>query len=92
MSLFSSLFSVHKTYLQLRVFLLSFQELSPTTDTNLVRSLMNLMDCMMDEFADEAKVKAMADQDIFSWLEVGSLTCRIRNSKSGFRGIDFTSN
>ncbi|XP_064925018.1 dynein axonemal heavy chain 7 isoform X3 [Columba livia] len=44
-------------------------ELSPTTDTNLVRSLMNLMDCMMDEFADEAKVKAMDDQDIFSWLE-----------------------
>ncbi|KAK2526126.1 Dnah7 [Columba guinea] len=45
------------------------KELSPTTDTNLVRSLMNLMDCMMDEFADEAKVKAMDDQDIFSWLE-----------------------
>ena len=34
---------------------------------------MNLMDCMMDEFADEAKVKAMNDHDIFSWLEVGSM-------------------
>ena len=34
---------------------------------------MNLMDCMMDEFADEAKVKAMNDHDIFSWLEVGTL-------------------
>ncbi|GAB0191735.1 dynein heavy chain 7, axonemal [Grus japonensis] len=44
-------------------------ELSPTSDTNLIRSLMNLMDCMMDEFADEAKVKAMNDCDIFSWLE-----------------------
>jgi len=27
----------------------------------------------MDEFADEAKVKAMNDHDIFSWLEVGIL-------------------
>ncbi|XP_009641827.1 dynein heavy chain 7, axonemal [Egretta garzetta] len=45
------------------------KELSPTSDTNLIRSLMNLMDCMMDEFADEAKVKAMNDHDIFSWLE-----------------------
>lgn len=62
-----------KTHLQLRVLLLSFQELSPTSDTNLVRSLMNLMDCMMDEFTDEAKVKAVNDHDIFSWLEVGCL-------------------
>ncbi|NXY69389.1 DYH7 protein, partial [Glareola pratincola] len=45
------------------------KELSPTSDTNLVRSLMNLMDCMMDEFADEDKVKAMNDHDISSWLE-----------------------
>ncbi|XP_068804373.1 dynein axonemal heavy chain 7 isoform X1 [Struthio camelus] len=45
------------------------KELSPTSDTNLVRSLMNLMDCMMDEFADEAKIKAMSDYDIYSWLE-----------------------
>ncbi|KAG6938965.1 dynein axonemal heavy chain 7, partial [Chelydra serpentina] len=45
------------------------KELSPTSDTNLVRSLMNLMDCMMDEFADEAKIKAMSERDIFSWLE-----------------------
>ncbi|KAM9123015.1 dynein axonemal heavy chain 7 [Pangshura tecta] len=45
------------------------KELSPTSDTNLVRSLMNLMDCMMDEFADEAKIKAMSERDVFSWLE-----------------------
>ncbi|XP_074685677.1 dynein axonemal heavy chain 7 isoform X1 [Strix aluco] len=45
------------------------KELCPTSDTNLIQSLMNLMDCMMDEFADEAKVKAMNDHDIFSWLE-----------------------
>lgn len=38
------------------------------------------MDCMMDEFADEDKVKEMNDQDIFSWLEVGSLL-NIKNRK-----------
>ncbi|XP_028254184.1 dynein heavy chain 7, axonemal isoform X2 [Parambassis ranga] len=45
------------------------KELSPTSDTNLVRSLMNLMDCMMDEFHHEAKLKNMKEQDICSWLE-----------------------
>ncbi|XP_067459187.1 dynein axonemal heavy chain 7 [Thunnus thynnus] len=45
------------------------KELSPTSDTNLVKSLMNLMDCMMDEFHDEAKMKSMTGQDICSWLE-----------------------
>lgn len=46
------------------------QELSPTSDTNLVKSLMNLMDCMMDEFQDEAKIKSMSENCIQSWLEV----------------------
>ncbi|KAM4608668.1 dynein axonemal heavy chain 7 [Polymixia lowei] len=45
------------------------KELSPTSDTNLVKSLMNLMDCMMDEFCDEAKMKSMNERDICSWLE-----------------------
>ncbi|KAI6065272.1 Dynein heavy chain 7, axonemal [Aix galericulata] len=45
------------------------KELSPTSDTNLIRSLMNLMDCMMDEFTDETQFKAMNDHDVFSWLE-----------------------
>ncbi|XP_026231920.1 dynein heavy chain 7, axonemal isoform X2 [Anabas testudineus] len=45
------------------------KELSPTSDTNLVKSLMNLMDCMMDEFHDEAKMKSMNEKDICSWLE-----------------------
>lgn len=31
---------------------------------------MNLMDCMMDEFQDEAKIKNMDEKDICSWLEV----------------------
>ncbi|CAK6963682.1 dynein axonemal heavy chain 7 [Scomber scombrus] len=45
------------------------KELSPTSDTNLVKSLMNLMDCMMDEFHDEPNMKSMSDTDICSWLE-----------------------
>ncbi|XP_010794080.1 dynein heavy chain 7, axonemal-like [Notothenia coriiceps] len=40
------------------------KELSPTSDTNLVKSLMNLMDCMMDEFHDEAKMKSMHENDV----------------------------
>ncbi|XP_028992896.1 dynein axonemal heavy chain 7 [Betta splendens] len=45
------------------------KELSPTSDTNLVKSLMNMMDCMMDEFHDEGKIKNINDKDICSWLE-----------------------
>ncbi|XP_060137433.1 dynein axonemal heavy chain 7 isoform X1 [Zootoca vivipara] len=45
------------------------KELSPTSDTNLVRSLMNLMDCLMDEFHNEAKLKTVTDRELFSWLE-----------------------
>ncbi|XP_033843048.1 dynein axonemal heavy chain 7 [Periophthalmus magnuspinnatus] len=45
------------------------KELSPTSDTNLVKSLMNLMDCNMDEFQDENKIKAMKGEEVCSWLE-----------------------
>ncbi|KAM9486846.1 dynein axonemal heavy chain 7-like [Clarias gariepinus] len=45
------------------------KELSPTSDTNLARSLMNLMDCMMDEFKDESQMKGMSERDVCSWLE-----------------------
>ncbi|XP_074071541.1 dynein axonemal heavy chain 7 isoform X2 [Macrotis lagotis] len=45
------------------------KELSPTSDTNLVKSLMNLMDCLLDEFEDEAKVKAKSDSEVYSVLE-----------------------
>ncbi|XP_061547478.1 dynein axonemal heavy chain 7 isoform X6 [Phycodurus eques] len=44
-------------------------ELSPTSDSNLVKSLMNLMDCMMEQFHDEAVMKRMSDNDVCSWLE-----------------------
>ncbi|XP_015226728.1 PREDICTED: dynein heavy chain 7, axonemal [Cyprinodon variegatus] len=45
------------------------KELSPTSDTNLVKSLMNLMDCMMDEFHDQATINSMSENYICSWLE-----------------------
>ncbi|XP_055967922.1 dynein axonemal heavy chain 7 [Sorex fumeus] len=45
------------------------KELSPTSDTNLVRSLMNLVDCFMDEFTDDVKVKDRDDREVFSLLE-----------------------
>ncbi|XP_044525004.1 dynein axonemal heavy chain 7 [Gracilinanus agilis] len=45
------------------------KELSPTSDTNLVRSLMNLMDCLLDDFGDETKYKARGDGEIYSVLE-----------------------
>ncbi|XP_053554548.1 dynein axonemal heavy chain 7 [Bombina bombina] len=45
------------------------KELSPTSDTNLVRSLMNLIDCMLDEFADESLTLTMDEREICSWLE-----------------------
>ncbi|XP_046303228.1 dynein axonemal heavy chain 7 isoform X2 [Marmota monax] len=45
------------------------KELSPTSDANLVRSLMNLIDCFMGDFADEAKVKSRNDRETYSLLE-----------------------
>ncbi|XP_051841933.1 dynein axonemal heavy chain 7 [Antechinus flavipes] len=45
------------------------KELTPTSDTNLVKSLMNLMDCLLDDFADEAKVKGKGDSEVYSLLE-----------------------
>nr|XP_045723438.1 dynein axonemal heavy chain 7 [Mirounga angustirostris] len=45
------------------------KELSPTSDTNLVRSLMNLIDCFMDDFADEVKVRERNDRETYSLLE-----------------------
>ncbi|TRY59213.1 hypothetical protein DNTS_014611 [Danionella cerebrum] len=45
------------------------KELSPTSNTSLVKSLMNLMDCMMDEFREEGQIKGMPEKDVCSWLE-----------------------
>uniref|UniRef100_A0ABI7XYE4 EF-hand domain-containing protein n=1 Tax=Felis catus TaxID=9685 RepID=A0ABI7XYE4_FELCA len=45
------------------------KELSPTSDTNLVRSLMNLIDCFIDDFADAVKMKERNDRETYSLLE-----------------------
>ncbi|XP_050419254.2 dynein axonemal heavy chain 7, partial [Patella vulgata] len=45
------------------------KELSPTNDSNLINSLMNLMDCLFDEFNDEAKITQMEEREIITWLE-----------------------
>lgn len=66
-----------------RLFLLIFQELSPTSDTNLVRSLMNLIDCFMDEFTDEVKVKERNDREAYSLLEVRPFACGLVRESHG---------
>lgn len=57
------------SFIQKNFFFL-FQELSSTSDTSLVKSLINLIDCMMDEFHNEEKIKNMKEDDVISWLEV----------------------
>ena len=56
--------------------LLSFtlQELSPTSDANLVRSLMNLCECQMDEFKDEQKFKQLTPEQVEAWIMVGRVS------------------
>lgn len=46
------------------------KELAPTGDTQVIKSLMNLMDVQMDEFKDEAKISQMEEREIMTWLEV----------------------
>jgi dynein heavy chain len=45
-----------------------FKELSPTSDINLTRSLMNIHECLMDEFRDESKFKHLTPEQVESWL------------------------
>jgi len=45
------------------------KELSPTNDANLVKSLMNLMDSLLDEFHDEATFKELNEREVAAWLE-----------------------
>ena len=46
------------------------QELSPTTDANLVNSLMQMIMCQIDEFYDESKMTTVEEREMNSWLEV----------------------
>lgn len=48
----------------------SLKELSPTSDANLVKSLMNLMDTLLDEFHNEAQFKELNEREVAAWLEV----------------------
>ncbi|KAL3318211.1 Dynein heavy chain 7, axonemal, partial [Cichlidogyrus casuarinus] len=45
------------------------KELSPSSDINLVKSLMNLMDCHFDVFNDEAKIAQYSEEHLTMLLE-----------------------
>uniref|UniRef100_UPI00358E354F dynein axonemal heavy chain 7-like n=1 Tax=Myxine glutinosa TaxID=7769 RepID=UPI00358E354F len=45
------------------------KELSPTNDTNLLNSLMSLMECLMDEFEDPKIMETVSEYEACSWLE-----------------------
>ncbi|CAF4354278.1 unnamed protein product, partial [Adineta steineri] len=45
------------------------KELSPTSDSNLVRSLMNILDCQFDKFEDPKKVASYVTKAVFAWIE-----------------------
>ncbi|CAF0886975.1 unnamed protein product [Adineta steineri] len=45
------------------------KELSPTSDSNLVRSLMNILDCQFDKFEDPKKVASYVTKEVFAWIE-----------------------
>ena len=45
------------------------KELSPTSDANLVRSLMNILDCQFDKFLDPKKFAAYVTKEVFAWIE-----------------------
>jgi len=44
-------------------------ELSPTSDTNLVVSLMNLFECMTDDFASPEILENISMGDTITWIE-----------------------
>ena len=51
-------------------FIFHAQELSPTTDSNLVSSLMNLIETLIDDYYDEAKLKWVKEPERLSQIEV----------------------
>ena len=56
-----------------------FKELSPTSNANLTRSLMNIHECLMDEFKDEQKSKGISDEQKHAWLMVSTSSCIYSN-------------
>ncbi|XP_017769725.1 PREDICTED: dynein heavy chain 7, axonemal-like [Nicrophorus vespilloides] len=45
------------------------KEMSPTSDSNLMRSTMNIFDCFLDDFKDEKYVEQISDLDVRAQLE-----------------------
>lgn len=45
------------------------KELSPTSDSNLVRSLMNILDCQFEKFHDPKKFASYVTKEVFTWIE-----------------------
>ena len=50
-----------------------FKELCPTKDTNLVKSLMNLIECMIDDLREKEKVDQMIPENLIDLMEVLAL-------------------
>ena len=48
----------------------NFKELSPTSDANLTKSLMNIHECLMGEFKDEQTIKNMPLEQQEAWIMV----------------------
>ena len=52
-------------------------ENSPTSDANLVKSCMNLMDCQLSAIADPTTLEGVKPDQITAWLEVCTRLCNI---------------
>lgn len=57
-----------------------FKELAPTSNANVARGLMNIHECLMDDYKDEQKAKTISDEQKESWLLVSILS----NSSNGY--------
>ncbi|VEL14485.1 unnamed protein product [Protopolystoma xenopodis] len=53
------------------------RELSPTTDINLVKSLMNMIDCHLDGFKEEGALDALEENGINTLVEVSFLLIQV---------------
>lgn len=56
-------------------------EISPTSDSNLIMSLMNLFDCFMDDYEDEKYITNLSDLGIRAQLEVNYFVFNYLTSK-----------
>lgn len=47
-----------------------FKELSPTSNANLTKGLMNIHESLLDEFKDEQQLKNLSDEQKEAWIMV----------------------